>query len=215
MSENAFPFADSSEVTESSRDTKKLLVVLAGVVVLALVGAFVVLPALSGDAVDDSVVAVRRPARTAPQAPAAAAKPAPKKAVPVTATFNDTVGRDPFRPLYVAPAAAAGGAPGVVIGGPAAQPGSGSGSGGAAPAPASQPQSSSTQVGGNRVALVDVFSRDGKTFAQTKVGDTVFTPVVGSTFATSYQLLTASGECATYLFGDEQFQLCEGQEVLK
>ena len=212
MSENAFPFADSSEVTESSRDTKKLLVVLAGVVVLALVGAFVVLPALSGDAVDDSVVAVRRPARTAPQAPAAAAKPAPKKAVPVTATFNDTVGRDPFRPLYVAPVAAAVSAPvfGAPVGGaPAGQPGTSN------PGPASQPQSSSTQVGGNRVALVDVFSRDGKTFAQTKVGDTVFTPVVGSTFATSYQLLTASGECATYLFGDEQFQLCEGQEVLK
>jgi hypothetical protein len=213
MSENAFPFADSGDVTESSRDTKKLLVVLAGVVVLALVGAFVVLPALSGDAVDDSVVAVRRPARTAPQAPAAAVKPAPKKAVPVTATFNDTVGRDPFRPLYVAPAVSAPvsapvfGAP--VGGAPAGQTGT------ANPGPASQPQSSSTQVGGNRVALVDVFSRDGKTFAQTKVGDKVFTPVVGSTFATSYQLLTASGECATYLFGDEQFQLCEGQEVLK
>ncbi len=206
MSENAFPFGDTGEEVEAARDTKKLLAVLAGIVVLALVGAFVVLPALSGDAVDDSVVAVRRPARTAPKA-AVVVPPAPKKAVPVTAPFNDTVGRDPFRPLYVAPAAAPAliGVPGA----PVPQPGA------VAPAPDSQPQSSSTQVGGNRVALLDVFSRDGKTFAQTKVGNTVHTPAVGASFAGNYQLLTASGECATYLFGDEQFQLCEGQEVLK
>lgn len=203
MTENAFPFGDTGEDADGGRDTKKLLVVLAGVVVLALVGAFVVLPALTGGAADDVVVAARPPAKTAPKAAVAAKKPAPKKATPVTATFNDTVGRDPFRPLYVAPAVAPAAAPGVAPGTVVN------------PAPASQPQTSSTQVGGNRVALIDVFSRGGKTYAQTKVGSTVFTPAVGSNFATSYQLLTASGECATYLFGDEQFQLCEGQEVLK
>ena len=73
----------------------------------------------------------------------------------------------------------------------------------------------SASVGGQRVALVTVYAKDGKQYAQTKVGDKVFTPMVGEVFGGSYKLLATNGKTATYLFGDEQFSLTEGQEVLK
>ena len=65
------------------------------------------------------------------------------------------------------------------------------------------------------VALVTVYEKDGTQYAQTKVGETVYAPKVGGVFAGQFKLLATSGKTATYLFGDEQFTLCEGQEVLK
>jgi hypothetical protein len=43
----------------------------------------------------------------------------------------------------------------------------------------------------------------------------VYTAQEGETFADSFQLVSASGRCATMLFGDDQFTLCEGEEILK
>jgi hypothetical protein len=60
-----------------------------------------------------------------------------------------------------------------------------------------------------------VYTKNGKQYAQTKVGDKVYSPLVGEVFGGSYKLLATSGKSATYLFGDEQFSLSEGQEVLK
>ncbi|HVF19312.1 MAG TPA: hypothetical protein VNA14_03615 [Mycobacteriales bacterium] len=226
MTENAFPFDAETEDVIAERDNRRLLAIVAGVAALALLAFFVVLPMLSGDEEEAPVVA-RRPARTlvSPSPTAVVSSPAP-----VLETFNDTVGRDPFRPLYVAPVEGGGvpgapGAPGAPIGGGGAPaPGGTGGGAGGTPAPGSGgtggtgtggTSGGSATVGGNRVSLIDVFTRDGQTYAQTRVGSTVYTPAVGDTFATNYQVLTASGECATFLYGDENFQLCEGQEVLK
>lgn len=70
-------------------------------------------------------------------------------------------------------------------------------------------------VGGHRVSLVDVFRAEGGQRAQVQVDGTVYTVDEGERFAENFQLLSVNGECATMLYGDDQFTLCEGEEILK
>jgi hypothetical protein len=70
-------------------------------------------------------------------------------------------------------------------------------------------------VGGHRVSLVDVFRAEGGQRAQVQVDGTVYTVDEGDRFADNFQLLSINGECATMLYGDDQFTLCEGEEILK
>ena len=70
-------------------------------------------------------------------------------------------------------------------------------------------------VGGHRVRVVDVFNEGRRTRAQVQVDGTVYTVDEGETFAENFQLLSTSGQCATMLFGDDEFTLCEGEEILK
>ena len=72
-----------------------------------------------------------------------------------------------------------------------------------------------SSVGGHRVKLIDVFTDKNKERASVQVDGTVYTVDVGETFADSFKLLSTSGNCASLLFGDDQFSLCEGQEILK
>jgi hypothetical protein len=37
----------------------------------------------------------------------------------------------------------------------------------------------------------------------------------GDVFAENFKLLSVSGDCASMLFGDDQFTICEGEEILK
>lgn len=237
MTESNFPFevAGDEDVDAAPGSKRKLAIVGgAGVTALAVVGYFVVLPMLSGGSADDSApVAVRRgkaPVTAADakaaKAKAGAAKPAAKPAVQ-PASYNDVSARqDPFKPLVAEPVKA----PAAPVAPPADGSGTGSGTGAVPPADGSgtgtgttgtgstgtgsAPGGSAT-VGGQRVALVTVYAKDGKQYAQTKVGDKVHTPMVGEVFAGTYKLLATNGKTATYLFGDEQFSLSEGQEVLK
>lgn len=70
-------------------------------------------------------------------------------------------------------------------------------------------------VGGHRVSVIDVFARGGSRRAQVQVDGTVYTVDEGERFAQNFQLLSTSGQCATMLFGDDEFTLCEGEEILK
>lgn len=70
-------------------------------------------------------------------------------------------------------------------------------------------------VDGHRVKLVATFQTDKGARAQVDVDGTVYTVDEGETFAENFQLVSVSGECATMLFGDDQFTLCEGEEILK
>ncbi len=70
-------------------------------------------------------------------------------------------------------------------------------------------------VGGHRVSLVDVFRGEHGPRAQVQVDGTVYTVDEGERFAENFQLLSINGECATMLYGDDQFTLCEGEEILK
>lgn len=68
---------------------------------------------------------------------------------------------------------------------------------------------------GTSVALLDVFDQGGRTLARVQVGSTVYTVGPGETFATSYKLVSLSGTCGQFLYGDSPFSLCEGEEVIK
>ncbi|MCA1712962.1 MAG: hypothetical protein LC789_15515 [Actinobacteria bacterium] len=105
MSQDTFPFEADHEVVAyedgTEPDRKKLLV--AGGVVAALVlgaGAYLFLGG-SGDTEDVAYVPVRRAPR-----PVAAAPKVVKPAKKLPVAYKEQLGRDPFKALYVAPAAA-------------------------------------------------------------------------------------------------------------
>ena len=70
---------------------------------------------------------------------------------------------------------------------------------------------------GARFALLDVFAEGGRTMANVRVNDTVHKVSAGQAFATNFKVvsLSQSDRCGRFLFGDESFRLCKGEEVLK
>lgn len=70
---------------------------------------------------------------------------------------------------------------------------------------------------GDRVSLQDVFVEAGVVTANVRVNDTVYRVREGQTFATSYRAvsLDAGTRCGRFVFGDDQFRLCRGEEVVK
>jgi cytoskeletal protein RodZ len=78
-------------------------------------------------------------------------------------------------------------------------------------APPTQPGNGASQtVGGHTVVLLDTFTANGVEQAQVEVDGTVYDPSVGQTFGPNkqYRLQSVSGNCATFLYGDESFTLC-------
>lgn len=78
--------------------------------------------------------------------------------------------------------------------------------------PATEPSS------GQRVALLEVFlDESGATVASVRVNDTLYEVTEGTAFATRYQAVTLSvaDGCGQFLYGDNRFRLCEGEELLK
>ncbi|MCZ7530937.1 MAG: hypothetical protein M5U31_11715 [Acidimicrobiia bacterium] len=70
-------------------------------------------------------------------------------------------------------------------------------------------------VAPQNVALLDVFVAGGVRSARVRVGSTVYTVTVGEVFATSYQVVSLEDACGQFLFGDDPFRLCQGEEVIK
>jgi hypothetical protein len=69
-------------------------------------------------------------------------------------------------------------------------------------------------IGERKVLLVASTSRHGGS-AEVRVDGTSYTVARGETFADHFKLLAASGDCVAMLFGDQEFTLCEGDEILK
>jgi hypothetical protein len=77
--------------------------------------------------------------------------------------------------------------------------------------PPSQPGGgSSSNLGGHSVVLLDVFSRGGVGQAQVEIDGVVYTVAVGERFGPGnrFELRSVSGNCGTFVFGDESFTLC-------
>jgi hypothetical protein len=74
------------------------------------------------------------------------------------------------------------------------------------PTPTSPGRGQSTTVGGHTVILLDIFNH-GRT-VQVEVDGTVHTVSVGQIFASNFRLVSTSGRCARFLFGDQGFTLC-------
>lgn len=78
------------------------------------------------------------------------------------------------------------------------------------PPPGGNGDASSEIVGGKTVTLLAVFSSGGEPLVQVEVNEQVFNDIgIGDTFDRGrYELRSVSGDCATFLFGDESFTLC-------
>src|SRR5205823_6141029 len=121
------------------------------------------------------------PTHHAAKTTAAAKKPAAGATKTVPSTFNNVLARDPFKPLYAPPP-------------PPVAPVTGT-TGTTSTSTATTTTAGSTS---QPVTLVKVYSKSGKTYAQTKVGNTVYTSTAGQTFAGTFQLLSINGTAATY-----------------
>jgi hypothetical protein len=69
---------------------------------------------------------------------------------------------------------------------------------------------SSTVKGGKTVVLLDTFKNPGgQQMVQVEVDGTVYNVGIGETFGGgSFELRSVSGDCATFVYGDEPFTLC-------
>jgi hypothetical protein len=122
--------------------------------------------------------------------------------VPAAETFRAFATKNPFTPL--ASEASPQGTPTTTA------------PGGAASAGNSPPTTASAS--GEHIALLDVFSDSGQTVARVRVNDTIFEKLAaGQTFAGNLKVISLNqgSGCGSFLFSDDQFRLCKGQEVVK
>jgi hypothetical protein len=184
----------------SERDRRT--VTIGGVVVGVLLAGFVLFSLLGGG---EEALPPLPP--TTPGGPSPTPSPGPGG--PPVQSFT---GRDPFSvPPALSPSPSPSPtAPAGSPGGPPPPTGDANGDGGTdTPAPTAPGGGSSQNVGGSTVVLLDIFERDGATRAQVEVDGTVFNVGIGEPFAGGrFELRSVSGNCATFLFGDEQFTLC-------
>lgn len=202
------------------------LKVLAGIGVGLLLVAFV-LPKLlfgGGDGGDEATLTAP-PVPPTGAAPAAPAPAGPDAVEPAPETFEVFSTKNPFMPLVaMAPAVAespSSGGSTVVDEGPVPVPGSFEAD------PEVQPEPTPTGASGGsataprpaqRVAVLEVFDgEDGGPRTSVRVNDTVYEVGEGERFATSYQVveLVVDEGCGQFLFGDDRFRVCEGEELLK
>lgn len=215
---------------EAVAETRNRLPLLAGGGLALVLLLFLATKVLGGGGGGDDVppTAATGVTTVTTAAPAAAAAPAEEAPVETFEVFNT---KNPFQPLRSAatasPAAASPAAatpvapaPAVVATPVAVTPAPATTVATAAPAPV---QSGATggqttaPVQSTRVALLDVFTEGDRVVANVRVNDTVSKVAAGDTFASNFKVvsLDAGERCGRFLFGDDQFRLCRGEEVLK
>jgi len=151
-----------------------------------------------------------------PIPPGTARRPTPTPTPTPTATTTPTPvaqfgGRDPFSTppefLVGGTSSTSGGTSSTSSpGGSTSSPGGGS----SGPPPSQPGGGSSANLGGHSVVLLDACSRNGVGHAQVEVDGVVYTVAVGERFGPGnrFELRSVSGNCGTFVFGDEQFTLC-------
>jgi hypothetical protein len=145
------------------------------------------------------------PPTTAPP-PVVTPSPTPTGRPPRFTFFS---GRDPFLPLVVAPTE--GGAPTGETPAPGASPGAPV----VEPSPGAEGEvtpEGSTTIGGHTVRVIDIFQQGGEQMVQVEVDGETFTVIEGEEFSDNFRVESIQGTCASFLFGDEPFTLCEGGE---
>lgn len=192
-----------SEATPRLGSREKALLLLLGIVAVLAV-AFMLLVNLGGDDEDQAL-----PTFTPTPRPTATETAEPDGVPPITPDGFE--GRDPFQPLVVV---GDGGGNGDVDGNGGVD-GNGNGNGGPAPAPTSTARPADGDGETRTVTLLDIFTQDGERMATVSVDGQEFTVTEGETFADNFRLIELTEECGTFVFGDEQFTLCIGQEVRK
>jgi hypothetical protein len=188
---------------------QRALVIAGAGFVFLLVFFFVIRPALFGSGGGGTTTPTPPLAR-----PRVTTTTLPRGAAP-SETFEIFTTKNPFTPLVNAAGGTSGTTP--AGGGTTATtvPGGGGTTattvgGGAVGGSATEPRRT------QRVALLNVYQSGGRTVADVRVNDTVYPKLApGASFATNFKVVSLQGNCGTFLFGDERFQLCKGEEVLK
>ncbi|HVM03531.1 MAG TPA: hypothetical protein VM242_00005 [Acidimicrobiales bacterium] len=67
------------------------------------------------------------------------------------------------------------------------------------------------------MAVLDVFTEGDRVLANVRVNDTVSKVGAGDSFANNFKVvsLELDTRCGKFLYGDDQFRLCRGEELLK
>jgi hypothetical protein len=176
---------------------------IGGIIVGVAVVGLILFNVLSGGGGGGTAGTPRRtPSPTATVTPSPGGTPI----VPPVAQFG---GRDPFSTppeFLVGPPPSSGTSSSSSPGGSPSPP-SGTGS---SPPPTQPGGGSSANLGGHSVVLLDVFTRNGVGHAQVEIDGTVYTVTVDESFGPGnrFELRSVSGNCGTFVFGDESFTLC-------
>ena len=216
MTEPTFPFQGTSpelegavdrEETRGSRRAVLALAVAGGVAVAALGGYFFV---FSGG--EDAAPAASRPVpRSSTVDPAPEATPAPVKAPKLS---KKSFGKDPFKALIVdapaveAPVVPAGVQPGTTGGATTG----GSTSGGATTGGSTTTGGASGGASTTPVTMKVISVASTNSSARVTVGSKAYSVAVGDVFGTYFKALRfKNGKCGSFTYGDERFDLCEGE----
>jgi hypothetical protein len=141
-----------------------------------------------------SVFGTADPVLDGPLAEAAIGAPAAAElieGVKVLSSFQVSQPRDPFRPLITEDSATGDGSNG----------GDGTENG--------------FEPTGTRVTLVEIRDVEGVLRATVKVDGTEYDVGVGDTFAGNLKVVSLDADSGVFLYGDNAFELAEGQEILK
>jgi hypothetical protein len=222
MTEPVTPDAAPAPSRPPTDPNRRALIFLGGFLAVAMLLFFVVRPLLLGGDGGGDKQALPPPVTSASPAPSTTttAAPAPEE------TFEVFGSKNPFQPPNGAPGtgttgttAPGGGTTDTTTPGGAGTDGTGGGTAttipgtdgaGGASGAGTEPRAS------QRVALLDVYQLGGATVADVRVNSTVYTQLApGEEFAGSYKVVSLDGTCGSFLFGDERFRLCKGEEVLK
>src|SRR6266581_158619 len=196
----------------SPRD-RRALIIFGVIAVVALAAYFLLLKKSSGPTEAVSTPTPTSSTTTVPSpVPSVTTSPTPRATTPPPVVVG---GRDPFSPLV-----GGGGGPTGVTGpttipptSPTTPPTTIPPSVSPPPSPPPTPVGGTTIViDGHTITLIDIFHRNGVKYAQVSVDGTVYTVKQGQTFDGNFKLVDPAGGCATFLFGDQQFQLCENPQ---
>jgi hypothetical protein len=142
----------------------------------------------------------------------------PTLAPTVTPTTTPTpvarfTGRDPFStpPQFLVATGTSGTGSSSSGGSSSSSSSSGSGSSSSTSPPPTQPGGGSSEnLGGHTVVLLDTFRVSGTDRAQVEIDGVVYNVAVGEQFGPGnrFELRSVSGNCGTFVFGDQSFTLC-------
>ncbi len=142
----------------------------------------------------------------------------PTLAPAVTPTTTPTpvarfTGRDPFStpPQFLVATGTSGTGSSSSGGSSSSSSSSGSGSSSSTSPPPTQPGGGSSEnLGGHTVVLLDTFRVSGTDRAQVEIDGVVYNVAVGEQFGPGnrFELRSVSGNCGTFVFGDQSFTLC-------
>ena len=203
------------DTSTSGRLGGRRVVLVAGLAVALLVALWLLVLRGGGDAPKEATTPAPPIEEPVEPAPVASQPPAAKPGGGAVETFEVFASRDPFEPLISSAGDGSGDTTDAIVSDPSATTDPSTSGDSSASSVTSDLDGSDSSVGGHRVSVVDVYQDKGGPVAQIEVDGTVYKVKEGERFADNFELVAASGQCATILFGDDQFTLCEGEEILK